>query len=202
MIQYYSTKQYFHFDCIVLLYVLYNTLMIVVKMSTSYVISTYHICIIMLSPYSTSQNEWIAVIPIPLTPDNSCKHSCWLWIHDVSCLYPILLPCKDTQLTLLSDVYVSTIDLNHLMLTFEYIDPKLPVTKIYVVVAYLLYCMYIIMIPNHTNRYRVEIKYTTHILLYTRRTCVHIRTDASYALLQIVHTTIILSFRCYSSMKH
>ena len=86
MIQYYSTKQYFHFDCIVLLYVLYNTLMIVVKMSTSYVISTYHICIIMLSPYSTSQNEWIAVIPIPLTPDNSSKHGCWLWIHDVSCL--------------------------------------------------------------------------------------------------------------------
>jgi len=73
-----------------------------------------------LSPYSTSQNEWIAVIPIPLTPDNSSKHSCWLWIHDVSCLYPILLPCKDTQLTLLSDVYVSTIDLNHLMLPFEY----------------------------------------------------------------------------------
>jgi len=31
MIQYYSTKQYFHFDCIVLLYVLYNTLMLVVK---------------------------------------------------------------------------------------------------------------------------------------------------------------------------
>ena len=39
-----------------------------------------------LSPYSTSQNEWIAVIPIPLTPENSSKHSCWLWIHDVSCL--------------------------------------------------------------------------------------------------------------------
>ena len=155
----------------------------------------------MLSPYSTSQNEWIAVIPIPLTPDNSSKHSCWLWIHDVSCLYPILLPCKDTQLTLLSDVYVSTIDLNHLMLPFEYIEPKLPVIKIYVVVEYLLYCMYIIMIPNHTNRYRVEIKYTTHILLYTRRTSVHIRIDTSYALLQMVHT-IILSFRCYSSMKH
>ena len=60
----------------------------------------------MLSPYSTSQNEWIAVIPTPLTPDNSSKHSCWLWIHDVSCLYPILLPCKDTQLTLLSDICI------------------------------------------------------------------------------------------------
>ena len=52
-------------------------------MSSSYV-STYMICIIMLSPYSTSQNELFAVIPIPLTPDNSSKHSCWLWIHDVS----------------------------------------------------------------------------------------------------------------------
>jgi len=47
-----------------------------------------------LSPYSTSQNEWIAVIPTPLTPDNSSKHSCWVWIHDVSCIYPILLPSR------------------------------------------------------------------------------------------------------------
>ena len=48
MIQYYSTKQYFHFDCIVLLYVLYNTLMLVVK--NEHIICPYDI-MIHVSPY-------------------------------------------------------------------------------------------------------------------------------------------------------
>ena len=49
MIQYYSTKQYFHFDCIVLLYVLYNTLMLVVK--NEHIICPYMIYMIHVSPY-------------------------------------------------------------------------------------------------------------------------------------------------------
>ena len=50
------------------------------------------ICIIILyHPLSTSQSEWIAVIPSSLISGNSSKHSCWLWTHDVSCLYPSAL---------------------------------------------------------------------------------------------------------------
>ena len=47
------------------------------------------ICIIILyHPLSTSQSEWIAVIPSSLISGNLSKHSCWLWTHDVSYLYP------------------------------------------------------------------------------------------------------------------
>ena len=88
MIQYYSTKQYFHFDCIVLLYVLYNTLMLVVK--NEHIICPYDIhdtCItILYRPLSTSQSERITMIPSPLTSNNLSTHSCRLWTHDVSCL--------------------------------------------------------------------------------------------------------------------
>ena len=34
-----------------------------------------------LHPFSSSQREWIAMIPSPLPPYNSSKYSCWLWTH-------------------------------------------------------------------------------------------------------------------------
>ena len=74
----FSTKQYFHFDCIVLLYVLYNTLMLVVK--NEHIICPYDIhdtCItILYRPLSTSQSERITMIPSPLTSNNLSTHSC------------------------------------------------------------------------------------------------------------------------------
>ena len=45
---------------------------------------TYHIHIVYhqpLHPFSSSQLEWIAMIPSPLPPYNSSKCSCWLWTH-------------------------------------------------------------------------------------------------------------------------
>ena len=118
------------------------------------------IIIILYHPLSTSQSEWIALIPSPLTADNSSKHSCWLWIYE-SCLYLALQGYPSHFIVM----YMYRINHRPQSSHAAVINTKLPVLKIYVVVAYLLYCMYIITIPHHTNRYRVEIKYTTHILL-------------------------------------
>jgi len=52
----------------------------------------YMMCIIILYyTLSTSQSEWIAMVPSSLTFDNSPKRRCSLWIHDVPYLYPIAL---------------------------------------------------------------------------------------------------------------
>ena len=141
----------------------------------------YHI-IILYHPLSTSQSEWIAMIPSPLTADNSSKHSCWLWIYDVSCLY-LALQGYPTH-------HKYRIDHRPQSSHAAVINTKLPVLKIYVVVAYLLYCMYI-MIPHHTNLsdgYRVEIKYNPHTSVYTQRT---------YIYEQIHHMNCCISFILY-----
>ena len=145
------------------------------------------IIIILYHPLSTSQSERIAMIPSPLTADNSSKHSCWLWIY-VSCLY-LALQGYPTHFIVM---YMYRIDHRPQSSYAAVINTKLPVLKIYVVVAYLLSCMYI-MIPHHTNLSILSGNkiQPTYFCVYS--TNVHIRTDRSYKLLQIVHH-IFLSF--------